>query len=245
MNKMQYFLKKHSTTILTGCGVAGVVGTSVLAVKATPKAMLLLEDAKQLKGENLTPVEVIKVAWKPYIPAVLTGVGTIACICGINYLSTKNQATLMSAYALLEQGYREYRDKVGNLYGEEADHKVKEQIMQSRIEEGLEKEENKEWFFDFQSMQFFKSTMDDVLKAESAFIELLENKGYACLNDYYDLLGIPHIPEGYQLGWYDMENIDPYGCEKLEFDYYKTSREDGLDCWIIDMNNPPTTDFIL
>lgn len=244
MNKMQYFLKKHSATILTVGGVVGVVGTSVLAVKATPKAMMLLEDAKQVKGDELTPVEVIKIAWKPYIPAVLTGVGTIACICGINYLSSKNQATLMSAYALLEQGYKEYRDKVGDLYGEEADKSVKEAIAQSRMEEGMKKEDDKMWFFDVHSLQFFESTMDDVLKAESAFLKLLEDRGYACMNEYYDLLGIRHIPEGYQLGWHDMETIDPYGCEKLEFGYEITTRKDGLECCVIDTNNPPTIDFM-
>ena len=245
MNKVQYFLKKHSPTILTVAGAAGVVGTSVLAVKATPKALMLLEDAKKEKGADLTPVEVVKVAWKPYIPAVLVGVSTIVCIFGINRLSAKNQATLMSAYALLDNSYKEYREKVKELYGEEADHNVKQEIMQSRMKEGMELEDNKEWFFDFQSTHFFKSTMDRVLRAESEFLELIDKRGYACLNEYYDLLGIPHIPEGYQLGWYDMESVDPYGCETLEFDYSKTTREDGLVCWVIDMNNPPTTDYIL
>ena len=245
MNKVQYFMKKHSSTILTVAGAAGVVGTSVLAVKATPKAMLLLEDAKQSKGEELTPVEVVKVAWKPYIPAVLTGFGTIACIFGINYLNTKNQATLMSAYALLEQSYKEYRNKVNDIYGEEADHNVKNEIMQSRMKEGMEKEDSKELFFDFQSIRFFESTLEDVLKAESAFMKLLEERGYACLNEYYDLLGIPHIPEGNQLGWCDIDYDDPYDCDKLEFDYIKQTRDDGIVCWIIDMNNPPSADYFL
>ena len=245
MNKTQYFLQKHSSSILTVVGAAGVVTTSILAVKATPKALALLEEAKQDKGEELTPVEIVKVAWKPYIPAAVVGASTIACIFGINYLSTKNQASLMSAYALLDSSYKEYRNKVNDIYGEEADHNVKHEIMQSRMREGMEKEDNKEWFFDFQSMHFFKSTLDDVLKAESAFMEILENRGYACLNEYYDLLGIPHIPEGYQLGWYDIEDNDPYGCEKLEFDYIKETRDDGIVTWIIDMNKPPTVDYIL
>lgn len=245
MNKTQYFLKKHSSTILTVAGAAGVVGTSVLAVKATPKALLLLNEAKEEKGEELTPVEVIKVAWKPYIPAAIVGTSTIICIFGINHLSTKNQASLMSAYALLDNSYKEYRNKVNELYGEEADKNVKGEIMKSEFEEDVEPDDGKEWFFDFQSVRFFQSTMDEVLRAESQFQELLRERGYACLNEYYDILGIPPIEEGTQLGWFDSENIDPYDCEELEFVYTKTTRDDGLTCWVIDTNMTPTVDYIL
>lgn len=245
MNKTQYFLKKHSSTILTVAGAAGVVGTSVLAVKATPKALLLLEDAKQEKGGELTPVEVIKTAWKPYIPAALVGTSTIACIFGINYLSVKNQASLMSVYALLDNSYKEYRAKVKELYGEDADVNVKKGLVESKIGDDMEVNDGKELFFEYQSLQFFESTMEDVLRAESAFLELIHNRGYACLNDYYDLLGISHIEDGNQLGWFDMETIDPYNCEELAFNYEKITRDDGIDCWVIDTNMTPTVDYIL
>lgn len=245
MNKTQYFLRKHSSTILTVAGAGGVVATSVLAVKATPKALGLLEEAKNEKGDDLTPIEVVKAAWKPYIPAVIVGTSTIVCIFGINYLSTKNQASLMSAYALLDSSYKEYRNKVNELYGEEADLNVKQEITRSKIREDMEPDETEEWFFDFQSVQFFKSTMDKVLRAESEFLERLHERGYACLNEYYDLLGIPNILEGYQLGWCDMEAIDPYGCEELEFSYNKVIRDDGLECWVIDVNNSPTADYFI
>ena len=245
MNRVQYFLRKHSSTILTVMGATGVVATSVLAVKATPKALILLEEAKKDKGDDLTPVEVVKAAWKPYIPATLVGFSTIACIFSINYLSVKNQASLMSAYALLDSSYKEYREKVKETYGEEADHNVKQSVANSKTSENVTVDDGKVLFFEYQSMQFFSATMDHVLRAESEFMELLRERGYACLNEYYDLLGIPNIPEGDQLGWYDMENNDPYGCEELEFYYFKTTRKDGEECWIIDVNNTPTTDYIL
>jgi hypothetical protein len=245
MNKTQYFLKKHSSTILTVVGATGVVATAVLSVKATPKALILLEDAKKEKGEELTPVEIVKVAWKPYIPAVVAGASTIACIFGANILNTKNQASLMSAYALLDQSYKEYRNKVIELYDKEADLKVKSEMANSRFDENMELDENKLLFFDYQSMQFFEATMEHVMQAECAFKELLHTRGYACMNEYYEMLGIPGIPEGSQLGWFDTENIDPYGCEELEFEYQKVVKEDGRELWIIDTNLPPTVDYIL
>lgn len=245
MNKAQYFLKKHSSTILTVVGAVGVVGTSVLAVKATPKALILLENAKKEKGEDLTPLEVVEVAWKPYIPAVITGVSTIACIFGANILNSKNQASLMSAYALLDQSYKEYRNKVIELYEKDADIKVREEIAKSKFDEDMEVDENKLVFFDYQSMQFFESTMEHVMQAECAFLELLHDRGFACMNEYYELLGIPGIPEGTQLGWFDTENIGPYDEEELEFNYQEATREDGTKFWIIDTNISPTTDYIL
>ena len=43
---MNRFLKRNASTILTCVGAVGVVATSVMAVKATPKALILLEKAK-------------------------------------------------------------------------------------------------------------------------------------------------------------------------------------------------------
>ena len=152
MNKTEVFLRKHSSTILTVLGSVGVVATSALAVKATPKALQLIEDAKEEKGDELTVGETIKAAWKPYIPATIVGTSTIACIFGINYLSTKNQATLMSAYALLDSSYKEYREKVEELYGEDSDLNVKKEIVKAKYNtlEDVYEEEGKELFFDYE-----------------------------------------------------------------------------------------------
>ena len=45
------FLKKNASIILTCVGGAGVIATSVTAVKATPKELALLENEKEEKGE--------------------------------------------------------------------------------------------------------------------------------------------------------------------------------------------------
>lgn len=112
LNKAQIFLKRNSGTILTGMGAAGVVVTSIMAVKATPKAIRILEEAKEEKGEELTVVETVRAAGPIYIPAFISGASTIACIFGANILSKRNQATLASAYAFLNNSYKEYKNKV-------------------------------------------------------------------------------------------------------------------------------------
>lgn len=245
MNKTQYFFKKHSSTILTVMGIGGVVGTTILAVKATPKALKLLEEAKKDKGDELTPVEAVKVAWKPYIPSVICGFSTIACILGANYLNIKNQASLMSAYALLNNSYQEYKEKAKELHGEDAEKNISHEIVKAKSQfEDLEVLSGNLLFYDNNSMRFFEASIEHVMSAECAFLESLTNRGYACLNEYYDFLGIPHVDFGYQLGWFDTETIDPYNCKELQFKYETVEIRDGQECWIISTNMPPATDYI-
>ena len=46
------YLRRNSSTILTVVGAIGVGATAVTAVKDTPKALRLLESAKEEKGEE-------------------------------------------------------------------------------------------------------------------------------------------------------------------------------------------------
>ena len=118
------FMKRNSTTILTIIGSAGVAATAILAATETPKALRLIEEAKKKKGEELTKVEIVKAAAPAYIPAVVTGASTIACVVGANSLNKRAQASLASAYALVSSTYSEYKDKVKELCGEETHEKV-------------------------------------------------------------------------------------------------------------------------
>ena len=132
MNKR--FWQRNASTILTSIGGIGVVATSILSIKATPKAMQLIEEAKEEKGEELSKFEVVKVAWKLYIPAALIGTATIACIFGANTLNKCQQASLMSAYALLDNSYKEYKNKLKELYGEETHQSILEEIAAEKAE---------------------------------------------------------------------------------------------------------------
>lgn len=243
MSKMEYFIKKHSPMILTVIGASGVVATSVLAVKATPKAEKLLAEAKEEKGEDLTVLETVQVAWKPYIPAAVAGISTIFCIFGANHLNSKIQASLISAYTLLDTSYKEYRNKVNELYGEDADINVKNEIVKSKYDEDIIAEEDKELFFEPISMQFFESTMDEVLTAESMFMEKYESLGCASVNDYLKLLNLQCRPELGQLGWCSLASNDVYGYPDLEFDYEEVEMTNGQKCWNIITTFEPTEGY--
>ncbi len=106
-------MKKAAPTILTCVSAAGVVMTAVLTAKATPKALRCLEEAKTAKnaenGEKLTRMETIGACWMTYAPAAIAGIATIGCIFSANALNKRQQAALVSAYALVSKSYNEYR----------------------------------------------------------------------------------------------------------------------------------------
>ena len=86
MTNAQFLLKKYSPVILTGISMVGVVSTMVLGIQATPKALKLINEAEKLKGSKLTKKEVIKTAWKPYVPTAISCITTLSTILSLHIL---------------------------------------------------------------------------------------------------------------------------------------------------------------
>lgn len=238
------FFKRNGATILTCLGGAGVVATTITAVKATPKALVLMEEARQDKGEELTKWEVCKTTAPVYIPTALFGVSTIACIVGANMLNKRQQAAIVSAYALLENSYKEYRVKVKELCGTEADKKVNEEIAKDKYEEtDIQVKDNKQLFYDAFSKRYFESTMNEVLVAEYEINRDIATVGGAYLNDYYEWLDLETTVEGKELGWSSGILESMYWTNWVDFDHNKVVMDDGLECTIITMVQEPVIDF--
>lgn len=238
------FIKRNGSTILTCIGGVGVVATTVAAVKATPKAVKLLEQAEARNEEPLTILEKVQIAGPSYIPTILIGVSTIACIFGANVLNKRQQASLLSAYALLDNSYKEYKKKVTELYGENADAHVREEIAKDHYEESeVEYEDNKLLFYDEYSRQYFNATMEEILNAEYTLNRDFSYHGYAVLNEFYDLLKLPRTEYGDILGWsyYMVHEYQWYGW--IEFNHRKVVMDDGLECYILEIVTDPVPDF--
>jgi hypothetical protein len=243
MNTLQLFLKRNASTILTCIGAAGVAGTAVLAVKATPEATKLCEEVRREKEEP-TKLDYVKAAWKPYIPAVMVGTSTIACIFGANVLNKRQQAALASAYAFLDNAYKEYRKKVRELYGEDTDTNVKRALIQDKYEEEEDDyafEGDECLFYEYHHGEFFNRTREEVLTAEYHLNIWLEKKGYACLNDFYDFLDLPRSEIGDRIGWSYGDGT--YECPWIDFEHSLVELEDGMECQIIEIMTPSTIDY--
>lgn len=155
----------NKSTILTWLGVAGVIGTGIATAKAAPKAAKLLEEAELEKGSELTTIEKVKTAGPVYIPAILLGASTIGCILGANVLNQRTQASMASAYALLDNSYKEYRNKVDDIYGDDADSQVLEAVANDHRDELDEyPTDGKVLFFDYVSCRYFEDRMENVLQ---------------------------------------------------------------------------------
>ena len=59
----------------------------------------------------------------------------MTCIFGSNVLNKRQQASLASAYALLDTSFKEYKKKVIDLYNEEADIEIRNEIAKDKYEE--------------------------------------------------------------------------------------------------------------
>lgn len=239
---MKGFIKRNAPTILTCVGGVGVVATAVMAVKATPKALDLLEQAREEKGDDLTKLETVKVAGPVYIPAALTGAGTLACIFGANVLNKRQQAGLMSAYALLDNSYKEYKKKVIELHGEDTDAHIREEVAKDHYEE-YEIDDGKELFYDYFSERYFESTMADVLSAENKLNRQIALHTGAYLNEFYEFLDLEPIAGGNELGWSNGILESHYWTNWVDFHHSKVEMDDGLECTIITMLQEPVIDF--
>ena len=243
---------KHSPEILTGVGIAGMLTTVVLAVKATPKALELIDNEKERKNANLAkedrltklkPIDTVKAAWKPYIPAVITGTVSTACLIGASAVHLKRNAVLATAYTLSQTALSEYRDKVVETIGEKKEKSIREKVNQDRPEKNpvsqnkvLITEKGNTLCYEHLSGRYFKSDIEKIRQAVNNLNRTIITDMYVSLNDFYDELGLEHTEIGYQLGW----SVDS-GLINVDFD--SKIAEDGTPCIVVEHLAEPRYGF--
>ena len=250
INSSTIFLKKYSSTILTITATVGIVVTSVATAKATTKANDILQEAKNDKKEELTKAEKIKLVAPSYIFPVIIGASTIACVIGANILNRRQQAALVSAYALLDTSYKKYKNKVKELYGEETHNNIIDEIAKENIKDvhisapgaistyhqDLDEADMGEprLFYDEFSRRYFETTFEKVLLAAYQLNRNIILRVCAALNEFYDFLGLENTDYGDVLGWTVY-----YRPRWIDFNHRKAIIGDDLECYIIEMPTIP------
>lgn len=237
-------LSEHSPEILTGIGITGLLSTTVLAVKATPKALRLIDEKKEeMNTDELTNTEVVKTCWKCYIPAAVTASVSVACLIGANSVNSKRNAVLATAYKLSESAFSEYKEKVIETIGEKKEEEVRDKIAKGRIEKNPVK--NNEVIitgkgdvlcYDIVSGRYFKSDVDRIRKAENTLNKKLMNDMYCSLNEFYDLIGLPFTQMGFELGWNVNDSL-------VEIEFSTQLSEDDTPCVVIQYSVLPKCDY--
>lgn len=257
IKKIQKVLTRKSPEILTGIGIAGVITTTVLAVKVTPKALRLIDEAEHKKAvawnnENpdydngadrikLTKTETVKAAWKPYIPAVVTGICSVACIIGANSVHLRRNAALATAYQLSTTAFNEYKDKVVETIGEKKEKVVRQNIAKDKVEKNpVSKTEvfvtgnGTSLFYDPLSGRYFESDMNKVEKAVNNLNWSMNNgnEPYISLTQLYDELGLSHTGVSDNIGWKVEDG-------NIELAVSAQVSDDGRPCLVMDFLRAP------
>lgn len=249
---MRVSLSKRSPEILMGIGIAGMITTTIIAVKATPKALLLIEEKKnELEVETLTPVETVKTTWKCYVPAVISGAVSIACLVGSNSVNARRNAALATAYRLSETAFTEYRDKVVETIGEKKERVVRDKVSEEQIKNNpvtktdiIVTGRGQTLCFDPLSHRYFYSSIDKIQRAVNNL-----NKEIICdpfdagrtVNDFYEEIGIPGTDTGDNLGWKMNYLLDIYPSAQMA---EEGTEHEGEPCMVLNYTNPPKYEFL-
>lgn len=237
-------MKKHSLEILTGIGVGGMITTTVLAVRATPKALILIEDRKhELETSELSPIETIKAAWTCYIPAAIVGSVSTICLVGASSVNVRRNAALATAYSLSETALREYQEKVVETIGEKKEQSVRDAIAKDKVDknppasrEVIITERGNTLCLDVLSGRYFKSDIDMLKKAENELNRRMRDEMCISLNDFYYEIGLSGTKLGDTLGW----NIDN---GYIDLTFSSQLADDETPCLVIDYRIAPVYDF--
>lgn len=251
-------MKNKLPTILTCLSAVGMIFTTVSAVKATPKAIKLVDEATLKKLDDLTPVEIVKTTWKCYVPAALFATGTLICMFGANSLSRVQQASLASAYALMREKYTDYVRKNKEIFGEENHKRILQELTVEKAKdicidapncfynshndfEGYDEE--KVLFYENFSGgpgRYFEATISQVLLAEYHLNRNFSLGWIPCVNDFYNLVGLEKTEYGDKVGWSNATGEYFW----IDFNHIRTDIGDGMVCYIIDTPNPPNEDYL-
>lgn len=226
--------ERESPTILTALGVSGFITTVILAVKATPKAIWLIEKDERRGDHILTKTEVIKITWKCYIPTALAAIGSIGCFIGATSIGLRRNAVLASLYSLSEATLKEYQAKVVEIIGKNKEEKIHEALVQDRLDKdpASKKEiivtgKGESLFYDSWSGRYFKSDMEKVRRVQNDLnAKMLGGEMYVPLNDLYDELGLECVEGGNHIGWSVERGL-------LDI-HYTTKLAEGTPCVVME-----------
>lgn len=269
VNRVKFHTMKHSPEILVVAGVAGMVASTVIACKRTTKLNDILEKrAEQLKmiqdsleddtiseeeyseqdAKNDVKIITIQTAFqvaKLYAPAVILGAVSIGCIFSSHNILNKRNLALAAAYQAVDKGWKEYRKRIVDKFGEEFEKEIRYGVESSDVEEEYTDEKGKKKtktvtektiditknpyakFFDESCPDWEKNPEYNLmfLQAQERYAnDLLRSRGHLFLNEVYDMLGIERTKVGQVIGWkYDTKNSALHNC--VDFGIYKPEND--------------------
>lgn len=245
MGRQSLLLQKNSPKLLFVGGVAGMVGSTVLACRGTLKLEAVidktqsdLEASKEVakshpdqysENDRRKDTAIIYVRSgaeiaKLYGPAFILGSLSIAALTKSHNMLTERNAALTAAYVALDRGFKEYRQRVVEKYGEDADRDLRYDAQKVEIEDESGKKKKAlrvgpggasqyARFFDEYSTSWSKDPETNRLFLhcqQNLANDLLHARGHLFLNEVYGMLGMDHTSAGAVVGWISGGDGDNY-----------------------------------
>lgn len=247
ISDIQSRMKKHSPQFFMCVGIAGMVATTILAVKVTPKALILIEQKKaEMNTDSLSSIDTIKAAGVCYIPSILTGIFAIFCLIEANALNARRSAALATAYHLSETAFKEYREKVTETYGARKECSIRDSMAKDEVVRNpvssrriIVTGRGTTLCYDtFPPGRYFWSDIEKLRKIVKKLNQKMTTgeRSYISLNELYYEIGLPPIPIGDDLGWNVNRGL-------IDMNFSSQLTEDRTPCLVLGYVVAPEYDF--
>lgn len=263
VKKIGVIANKNSPTILTAIGVIGVVGTVVLAIKATPKAVQILEEREEgkkcyeetkeealSKGEEYRGIieqdfkeKVRKITIeagidlaKTYLPTVILGGVTIACIIGANRISVKRIASIGALYTSSKEALKKYQEKTLDTVGRTKESEIRGKVDDDRLKDHplnnvIMTSKGDTLMYDPLIDRLFTYDIETFRARVNDFNRDLIGNMCMSLNEFYGYLGLGDAGLGNDVGWSAQKPLD--------FMWDSRVASDGRPCLVINYKDGP------
>jgi len=244
-------ISRNSPHILTGFGCAGVLTTAILTGHSTLKAYRIIQiekenwndsyaQVKYSRHNEMSKMSIVKLTWKVFIPPVLMGATSIACIIGANSINNSRNAALAALYSLSETAFREYKEKVVEEIGRTKELKIRDNVAQDHVTNNpvgdrtiIITGNGDVLCYDALCDRYFKSSPEKIRQQVLDFNYELRSEMWLDLNDLYYHLGLPSTKLGKQMG-FDIDKVEKGGAR---IDYTSSLTPEGLPCLVIDTDD--------
>lgn len=213
-NKVKNSIGNNSPAILTGIGVSGTITTAVLSAKGGFRSVETIEQEKGRRGyamardrnDMFTKREKVKLVWKHYIPAAISGVLTIGCIIGATRVGTKRVAAAYSLLSVTEHAFVEYKDKVVEQLGIKKEQAIHDEIAKDRMAKDpvsnvLVVGTGEVLCYEMHTGRYFMCEIERLKRAENEINSQMLRENEASMNDFYHLVGLPYTSWSSRTGW--------------------------------------------
>jgi Family of unknown function (DUF6353) len=249
-HKIKFLLNENSTTILTGVGVVGTVGTAVLTGRASFKAADVLSEKTKELNDGVDPeidrlgfskTEKVKLVWPYFLPPIAVGGGTVAAIVMANRISSKQIAALAIASGVSERAFQEYKEKVLEKLGDRQETAIQDEIAQDQVTNNPPSGQviiagsGDVLCFEPLTGRYFNSTIETVKAAENKVNYEIIHFEYCSLSHFFDEIGLAPTDYSDMVGW----NV----ANRMEVKFSTTMSEDKRPCLVVGYLNTPSMDY--